>query len=207
MSSSTDAVNRSRRLHTVKNVQQNVREARQKALAQQQRMEELAKPLNAFSDKLARLERATSSVEAAGERRIESLQDGLEKKIEKLKADAAAKIEEAKKETAAKIEELQKSQQDSEDALLLEYAQAIVQFSFGGSNADLATVLGVSNKAAKELIATSTADLEKSGIAVARPAVSEDETESAPSAPAAAPADVAADGETKPADSPALASV
>lgn len=173
MASSTEAATRSRRLHTVKNVQQNVKEARQQALAKQQRIEELAKPLNAVSEKLARLDRESINVEAAGERRIESLQDALEKKIEKLKTETAEKIEQTKKDTAAKLEELQKSQQGSEEALLLEYAQAVLQFSLGGSNADLATVLGVSQKTAKELIASSTADLEKAGIAVTRSAVSE----------------------------------
>ncbi|MBH5144217.1 MULTISPECIES: hypothetical protein [Rhodococcus erythropolis group] len=208
MASTNEAATRSRRLHTVKNVEQNVKEARQKALAAQQRIEILAKPLNAVSQKLARLERESSSVEAAGERRIESLQEALDKKIEKLKADTAAKIEQTKKDTAAKLTELQKNQQGSEDALALEYAQAVVQFSFGGSNADLATVLGITNKAAKELIASSTEDLEKAGISAKQP------TESAAAAAAekedpapagALPADHEAAAE-KPADSPTLAS-
>ena len=208
MASTNEAATRSRRLHTVKNVEQNVKEARQKALAAQQRIENLAKPLNAVSQKLARLERESSSVEAAGERRIESLQESLDKKIEKLKADTAAKIEQTKKDTAAKLAELQKNQQGSEDALALEYAQAVVQFSFGGSNADLATVLGITNKAAKELIASSTEELEKAGISAKQPTESattaaDQKEEPAPAGAPTADSEAAAE---KPADSPTLAS-
>ncbi|MGW4336612.1 hypothetical protein ACWEK5_27950 [Rhodococcus koreensis] len=166
--SSEAAASRSRRLHTVKNVEKNVRAERQKVLDRQKRIEELSKPLNAVSEKLARLDRERDSVIAGGDRRIETLKTNLEAKIEKLKSDTATKIEEAKKETATKLDELHQSQQASEDELLLEYAQAIVQFSANGSPADLATVLGLSQKKAKELIASSTADLEKAGVAVAK---------------------------------------
>lgn len=208
MASSTEASTRSRRLHAVKNVEQNVKEARQRALATQQRLENLAKPLNAVSQKLARLERDSSSVEAAGERRVESLQEALDKKIEKLKADTAEKIEQTKKDTAAKLAELQRTQQGSEDALALEYAEAVVQFSFGGSNADLATVLGITSKAAKELIASSTDELDKAGVSPKRPA------ESAPAATDQKGESTSADSSRavnesapeKPADSPTLAS-
>jgi hypothetical protein len=207
-SSSEAAAARSRRLHTVKNVDQNIRAARERALARQKRLENLAKPLHSVSEQLARLDRERESVEAMGQRRIETLQSGLAKKIEKLKADTAAKIEQAKKDTAAKLGELQDSQRGSEDTLLLKYAQAIVQFSFGGSNADLATVLGVSQKEAKELIATSTDELEKAGVAATRP------TETAAAGKSSAPAtnerEAAAedkdDAHPDQADAPALAS-
>lgn len=170
MVSSTEAALRSRRLHTVKNVDKNIREARQRALEQQQRIEALAKPLHAVSAKLTQLDRESGAAETAGQRKIESLQSGLEKKIEKLKADTAAKIEQAKKDTAARLEQVHTSQQESEDALLLEYASAIVQFSNGGSAGDLATVLGISRKAAKELIDTAHADVKGAGIDTAEAA-------------------------------------
>ncbi|MFZ2174947.1 MAG: hypothetical protein WAW17_13130 [Rhodococcus sp. (in: high G+C Gram-positive bacteria)] len=181
-SSSEAAATRSRRLHTVKNVDQNIRAARERALARQKRLENLAKPLHSVSEQLARLDRERESVENVGQRRIETLQSGLEKKIEKLKADTATKIEQAKKDAATKLAELQDSQRGSEDALLLEYAQAIVQFSFGGSNADLATVLGCSQKEAKELIASSTADLKNAGISVTPPKESSAAADTAPDA-------------------------
>ncbi|WP_072949768.1 hypothetical protein [Rhodococcus koreensis] len=206
--SSEAAAIRSRRLHTVKNVEENVKAARQRALEHQKRIENLAKPLNAVSEKLARLDRERDAVTAARDRRIESLQSGLEKKIEKLKADTAAKIELAKKDTESKLAELHNSQRGSEDALLLEYAQAVVQFSFGGSNADLATVLGVPQKEAKELIVSSTADLEKAGISASRPAdAAPAANSSAPAAEQPAPATEDKDAaQTAPVDAPALAS-
>lgn len=208
MATSTEAATRSRRLHTVKNVEQNVKEARQRALAAQQRIENLAKPLNAVSQKLARLERESSTVEAAGDRRIVSLQEALEKKVEKLKADTAAKIEQTKIDTAAKLAELQKTQQGSEDALALEYAEAVVQFSFGGSNADLATALGISQRAAKELIASSTDELEKAGVTAKRtiesaPAGSDQNGEANTVDASRAETEAAAE---EPGDSPILAS-
>lgn len=168
----------SRRLHSVTNVDQNIKAARQKALDHQNLIEKLAQPLNTVSEKLAKLGQEQASVSAAAERRIESLTDGLEKKIEKLKEDTKAKIEQAKIDAKAKIESLQNEQHSSENALMLEYAEAIVQFSFDGSNADLATVLGVSQKEAKDLIASSTAELEKAGVPVVRPANSTSATDS-----------------------------
>ena len=206
--SSETAAIRSRRLHTVKNVEENVKAARQRALEHQKRIESLAKPLNSVSEKLARLDRERDSVAAARDRRIESLQSGLEKKVEKLKADTAAKIEQTKKDTETKLAELHNSQRGSEDALLLEYAEAIVQFSLGGSNADLATVLGVSQKEAKELIASSTAELEKAGITASRSA---DATTVAKSSASAAeqPApttETKDEAQPAPVDAPALAS-
>ncbi|MFD9663441.1 hypothetical protein ACFWAY_17725 [Rhodococcus sp. NPDC059968] len=206
--SSEAAAIRSRRLHTVKNVEENVKAARQRALEHQKLIEKLAKPLNSVSEKLARLDRDRDSVAVQRDRRIESLQSGLEKKIEKLKADTAAKIERAKKDTETKLAELHNSQRESEDALLLEYAQAIVQFSFDGSNADLATVLGVSQKEAKELIASSVAELEKAGITDSRP--TDTTTAANSSAPAAEqPAPATEDKDVAPpatVDAPALAS-
>ncbi|WP_009475900.1 hypothetical protein [Rhodococcus sp. JVH1] len=205
---SETAAIRSRRLHTVKNVEENVKAARQRALERQNRIEELSKPLNSVSEKLARLDRERDSVSAAGDRRIESLKNGLQKKIEKLKADTAAQIEQAKKDSETKLAELHTSQRKSEDALMLEYAQAIVQFSHSGSNADLATVLGISQKKAKELIASSTAELEKAGISTDRPTDTASQANTpAPSAEQPAPA-TEDEGETEaaPVDAPALAS-
>ncbi|KAF0956849.1 hypothetical protein [Rhodococcus sp. T7] len=206
--SSEAAAIRSRRLHTVKNVDANVKAARQRALEHQKLIEELAKPLNAVSEKLADLDHEGDAVLAAGARRIESLKSGLEKKIEKLKADTAAKIEQTKKDTETKLEELQNSQRESEDALLLEYAQAIVQFSHGGSNADLATVLGITQKKAKELVASSTTELKKAGIAA--PQTTETAAAAKTSAPSTkepeAPAEDKDEAQVAPVDSPALAS-
>lgn len=205
--SSETAAIRSRRLHTVKNVEENVKAARQRALEQQKRIEELSKPLNLVSEKLALLDRDGAAVLAAHDRRIESLTSGLEKKIEKLKSDTAAKIEQAKKDTETKLAELHTSQRESEDALLLEYAEAIVQFSRNGSNADLATVLGISQKKAKELIASSTADLEKAGIATAQPTdTAAQANTSAPTGEQPALATEVKETEAAPVDAPALAS-
>lgn len=157
------------RLRIVANVDQNIKAARQKALDHQNLIEKLAKPLNVVSEKLAKLEHAQASVSVAGERKIESLTEGLEKKIAKLKEDTAAKIEQTKAETKAKIEALQSEQSSSENKLMIEYAEAIAQFSLGGSPSDLATVLGVSQKEAKNLIESSKSELDKAGISVASP--------------------------------------
>ncbi|NRI68797.1 hypothetical protein FEZ60_25075 [Rhodococcus sp. MS16] len=166
VTSSEKSASLARRLHTLANVDQNIKAARQQAIAHQNMIEKLSEPLNAVSAKLGKLEQSQASVAVAGERKIESLTTGLEKKIEKLKADTTAKIEQTKAETKAKIEALQNDQSSSENALMLEYAEAIVRFSFEGSNSDLGTVLGVGLKEAKNLIESSKSELEKAGISV-----------------------------------------
>ena len=178
--SSEAAAARSRRLHTVSNVENNIKLARQRALEQQKRIEELAKPLNAVSEKLAKLDRAQDAVIAASARKVDALRSGLEKKIEKLKADTDAKIAQTKSDTDVQVAQLRDKQRASEEALHIEYAQALVAFAHGGSTSDLATVLGVSQKQARELIASATADLAAAGIAVASDEASADE----PTAPA-----------------------
>ncbi|WP_072691655.1 hypothetical protein [Rhodococcus marinonascens] len=214
-SPSEAAAARSRRLHTVKNVDRNVKAARARALEHHKRIEELAKPLNAVSEKLAQLDRQAETVGAAGDRRIESLRSGLGKKIDKLKADTAAKIEQTEQDTETKIEALRTAQRGSEEALLIEHAQAVVAFSDGGSPADLATVLGLSQKQAKDLIDSSKADLDAAGLTPSGAAdTSPTENVDAPTAPATAtPTPPAADpanaaDETTPAavDSAVLAS-
>lgn len=169
VTSSDKSSSASRRLRTVANVDENIKAARKKALDHQNMIEKLAEPLHAVSEKLAVLDHAQASVSVAAERKIQSLTDGLEKKIEKLKEDTAAKIEQIKVDAKAKIESLQSEQHSAENDLSIEYAEAIVQFSLGGSPADLSTVLGVSLREAKNLIETSKADLEKAGISVTSP--------------------------------------
>ncbi len=172
VTSSEKSSSASRRLRTVANVDENIKAARKKALDHQNMIEKLAEPLYAVSEKLSVLDHAQASVSTASERKIKSLTDGLEKKIEKLKEDTAAKIEQIKIDTKAKIESLQSEQHSAENDLSIEYAEAIVQFSLGGSPADLSTVLGVSVREAKNLIETSKADLEKAGISVTSPLIS-----------------------------------
>lgn len=182
MASSSAAARRSLRPHTAPNVRENLRKQKERLLARQAELEELAAPIHDVAAKLGKLDAIVESRSSAGQRKIEQLEKSLEKKIEKLRAEFAAKIEQVRQESDEASVGLTPQEQDTESALLSEYARAIVAFGDQASVAELASVLGVRSREAKGILEQARADV--GDVEVAPTAESAGESESEVSAEA-----------------------
>lgn len=181
--SSNAAARRSLRPHSAPNVRENLRRERERLLARQSELEQLAAPINEVAAQLAKLDAVVESRSTAAERKVEQLVKARDKKIEKLRQEFEAKIEAAKKEADSTDNSLTAEEQAQEDALLLDYARAIAVFAKDASAAELASVLGVSAREAKKTVEQAKQDLAAAGLI---------EIPSATTAPAAREATAAA---------------
>ena len=180
-SSSKAAPRRSLRPHTAPNVRENLRRERERLLARQAHLEELAAPINEVAGHLAKLDAMRNSKANAAERRIEQLEKARDTKLEKIRADFEAKISAARAEADQAADVLTPEEQAREDALLLDYARAIVAFTNAASAADLASVLGVPAREAKKIAGQAKSDVESAEGAAADPApAADDQASSAP---------------------------
>lgn len=164
--SSNAAARRSLRPHTAPNVRENLRRERERLLARQAELEKLAGPINEVAAQLAKLDAIVDSRASAAERKIEQLVKARDKKIEKIREDFAAKIEAAQKEAESADNSLTPEEQAHEDALLIDYARAIVTFSAAASVSELASVLGASARETKRTVEQAKKDLAAAGIAL-----------------------------------------
>lgn len=177
MASSSDAAaRRSLRPHTAPNVRENLRKQKERVLARQAELEQLAAPIHDIAAKLGKLDALVESRSSAGERKIEHLEKAREKKIDKIRAEFAVKIDAAREEAQSADHSLTAPEKEQEQQLLHEYAQAIVAFGTGASAAELGVVLGVSIREAKKIVEQAKQDL---GVAETADTVGEP-TESAP---------------------------
>lgn len=158
-SSSQAAVRRSLRPHTGASVKENLRKAREEAKARQAKLEELASPIHSAIERLDKLDGTVGARASAAERKEKSLIDARDKKIASLIAEYDAKIAELRASTEKDMADARNAQANEEQAALAEYAQAVLAFRDGASVAELATVLGVSTRAVKTLIAEAEATL------------------------------------------------
>ncbi len=164
--SSNAAARRSLRPHTAPNVRENLRRERERLLARQAELEKLAGPINEVAAQLAKLDAIVDSRSTAAERKIEQLVKARDKKIEKIREEFAAKIEAAQKEAESADGGLTPEEQAQEDALLIDYARAVVMFSADASVTELASVLGVSTREAKRTVEQAKKNLAAAGIAL-----------------------------------------
>lgn len=187
--SSSAAARRTLRPHTTTNVRENLRRERERLLARQERLEELAAPINEVAGQLAKLDALHHSKAKAAEKRIEQLEKARDKRLEKIRVEFEAKIDAARVEASQSDDSLTPEDQTREDALLLDYARAIVAFGDAASVADLASVLGVSVREAKKLAGQAKADVQTADAAATGP--SEPASATVGEQPSAAPAGIA----------------
>ncbi|WP_330766948.1 hypothetical protein [Rhodococcus sp. M8-35] len=165
--SSKAAARRSLRPHTAPNVRENLRREKERLLARQAELETLAAPINEVAAQLAKIDATVASRAAAAQRKIQQLEKARDKRIEKIRAEFAAKIEAARTDTESIELGLTPQEQAHEEALLLDYARAIVTFGESASAAELASVLGVSTREAKKIIEQAKVDLAASSAPLA----------------------------------------
>jgi hypothetical protein len=158
-SSSQAAVRRSLRPHTGASVKENLRKAREEAKARQAKLEELAAPIHAATERLDKLDGAVGAKASTAERKEKALIEARDKKIAAIIAEYDSKITELRASVGKDMEAARIAQGDEERAALAEYAQAVLAFRDGASAADLATVLGISTRAVKNVIAEAEAAL------------------------------------------------
>lgn len=157
--SSKAAARRSLRPHTAPNVRENLRREKERLLARQAELETLAAPINEVAAQLSKIDAIVDSRAAAAQRKIEQLEKARDKRIEKIREEFAAKIAAARTDAESTELGLMPEEQAREEALLLDYARAIVTFSEGASPAELASVLGVGTREAKKIIEQAKNDL------------------------------------------------
>ncbi|NCL75601.1 hypothetical protein [Rhodococcus sp. YH1] len=179
--SSKAAARRSLRPHTTPNVRENLRREKERFLARQAELESLATPIHDAAAQLAKLDAVVESRSAAPQRKIEQLEKARDRRIQKIQAEYAAKIEAVQAEAESAGAHLTPEEQGQESSLLRRYALAIVEFSENASAAELAPLLGVSQREAKMIIEQAKDDLDGSG------------TAASPATAAPAPAPVADD--------------
>ncbi len=150
--SSKAAARRSLRPHTTPNVRENLRREKERVLARQAELETLAAPINEAAAQLAKIDAIVDARAAAAQRKIEQLEKVRDKRIEKIRAEFAAKIAAARTDAESTELGLTPQEQEHEEALLLDYARAIVTFSEGASATELASVLGVGTREAKKVL-------------------------------------------------------
>lgn len=161
--SSKAAARRSLRPHTTPNVRENLRREKERFLARQAELESLAAPIHDAAAKLAKLDAVVESRSAAPQRKIEQLEKARDRRIAKIQQEYAAKIEAVQAEAKSAGTHLTPEEQEQESSLLREYASAIVEFSENASSAELAPLLGVSQREAKMIIEQAKDDLDGSG--------------------------------------------
>lgn len=174
--SSKAAARRSLRPHTTPNVRENLRRERERVLARQAELESLAAPINDAAAKLAKLDAMLESRAATPQRKIEQLEKARDRRIAKIQQEYAAKIEAVRAEAASAGTHLTSEEQEQESVLLREYASAIVEFSENASPAELAPLLGVNTREAKEIIEQAKDCLDASGVAALPAAPAADDT-------------------------------
>lgn len=157
--SSKAAARRSLRPHTTPNVRENLRREKERVLARQAELETLAAPINEVAAQLAKIDAIVDSRAAASQRKIQQLEKARDKRIEKIREEFAAKIAAARTDAESTELGLTADEQAHEEALLLDYARAIVTFSEGASAAELASVLGVGIREAKKITEQARKDL------------------------------------------------
>ncbi|MFF0284088.1 hypothetical protein ACFYSW_27655 [Rhodococcus aetherivorans] len=165
--SSKAAARRSLRPHTAPNVRENLRREKERLLARQAELETLAAPINEVAAQLAKIDAILDARAAAAQRRIQHLEKARDKRIEKIRASFAAKIAAARTDAESTELGLTPDEQAHEEALLLDYARAIVTFGEGASAAELASVLGVGTREAKKIIEQAKTDLAASSVPLA----------------------------------------
>lgn len=157
-SSSRAASRRSQRLHATQNVRENLRKERERALARQTRLEQLAAPIAAVAAELDKLDAVIASRTRTAERKIEQLIKNRDHKIAAIRADFDTKIEQARTNASA-TPALSPEEQQREEALLLDHARAIIEFTQSGTPRELGSVLGVTTREARHIIDSARIDL------------------------------------------------
>ena len=165
--SSKAAARRSLRPHTTPNVRENLRREKERVLARQAELETLAAPINEAAAQLAKIDAIVDARAAAAQRKIAQLEKARDKRIEKIRAEFAAKIAAARTDAESTEAGLTPQEQAREEALLLDYARAIVAFSEGASATELASVLGVGTREAKKVLEQAKTDLATSSVPLA----------------------------------------
>ncbi|WP_052033957.1 hypothetical protein [Rhodococcus ruber] len=165
--SSKAAARRSLRPHTAPNVRENLRREKERLLARQAELETLAAPINEVAAQLAKIDAIVDARVTAAQRKIQQLEKARDKRIEKIRAEFAAKIAAARSEVESTELGLTPEEQAHEEALLLDYARAIVAFGEGASAAELASVLGVGTREAKKIFEQAKTDLAVTSVPLA----------------------------------------
>jgi DNA repair exonuclease SbcCD ATPase subunit len=154
MSSSSQAsVRRSLRPHTGASVKENLRKAREEAKARQAKLEELASPIHSAIERLDKLDGTVGAKASAAERKEKALREACEKKIVAIRAEYEKKIAELHAATENEMQQARTAQAADEHEALTQYAHTIIDFRDGATVSELATVLGMSVRAVKSIIA------------------------------------------------------